>query len=84
MSESEIEQLLELFVQGDAEDQSQLRRGAELAGFDGADGIAGHTHHLGQSRLGELSLGAGFFDAVFQDQLVVHGLMLPVPEVPNT
>ena len=60
----EIEQLLELFIQGDAQKQGQFCGGVELPRFDGADGLAGNAHHRRQFSLRELLLGAGGFQIV--------------------
>ena len=73
----EIEQLLELFVQGDAQKQGQFCGGVELASLDGADGLAGNAHHRRQFSLRELLLGAGGFQIVEQNQLVVHRITNP-------
>ena len=73
LAKSEVEQLFKLLVQGDAQNQCQLCGGGEVSRLDGADGVAGHAHQFRQRRLTELSLNPGFLDAVFQDQLVVHG-----------
>lgn len=60
----EIEDVLKFFLQGDAQHQRQLGRGVELAGFDGADGVAGDAHHLGQVGLGEFLFRPDLFQAV--------------------
>ena len=59
-----IEKLLEFFIQRDAENERQLGGRAELAGFDGADGVPGHAHHFRQLRLGHTRQGSGCFDPV--------------------
>ena len=56
---SEIEKLLKFFVQRDAQHQGQLGGGVELAGLNGADGLAGHAHQLGQVSLGQTALRPG-------------------------
>ena len=37
----EVKQLFKLLIQGDTQNQGQLCSGAELSGFDGADGVSG-------------------------------------------
>ena len=78
---SEIEQFLEFFIQSDAEDQSQFCGGVELTGFDGGDGIAGYADHFCQRRLGQVLLRPDLPDAVFENQLVVHGTTSQNPAV---
>lgn len=55
-----IEEFFEFLIQGDAEDQSQLCGGAELAGLDGADGVPGDTHQFRKLGLGKSGAGTGF------------------------
>ena len=56
----EVEQVLELLVERDAQDERQLRGGVEQARFDGGDGLARHEDRLRDLVLGKpalLSLG---------------------------
>ena len=55
-----IEEVFEFLIQRDAENQSQLGGGAELAGLDGTDGVPGDAHHLRKLSLGKSGAGAGF------------------------
>ena len=68
----EVEQLLELLVEGDAEHEGELGGWVELPRFYGADGIAGHANHLGELGLRQPRLCAGLLEIVLQNQLVFH------------
>lgn len=68
----EIEQLLKLFFEGDAQDQGELGGWAELPRLNRADGIAGNADQLCQLRLRQSLFGAGLLQAVFQDEPLIH------------
>ena len=62
--QSEVEQVLELLVQSDADDQGELCRRAELARLYGADRVAGYANHLGELRLREPPFGTRLLEAI--------------------
>ena len=69
----EVEEVFEAAVEGGAEDEGELGGGAELAGLDGADGVAGDADEFGELALGEALLCTDVLQVVFQYKGVVHG-----------
>lgn len=60
----EIEDLLELLIQCNAEYQSQLGSGVELSRLDGTYGISGHADHVGELLLRQSRFITDLFEMI--------------------
>ena len=67
-----VEEFFKFFIQCDAQDKCQFRGRAELAGFNGTDGIAGHTYRFRKLRLGESGTHPRLLDMVSQYKFFPH------------
>lgn len=67
ISSVKIKQLFKFLIQSDTQNQCQLCRRIKLPGFNGADGIPGHTYHIRKLVLGQLPFRPCFLQAVSQN-----------------
>jgi len=70
--DSEIENLLEFFVEGDTDNQRQLGGGVKLPRFDGAYGVSGDPYELGKSLLRYALLVSYLLKIIFKNKPIVH------------
>ena len=76
----EVEQVLELLVERDAQDERQLRGGVEQARFDGGDGLARHAHEARVVGLLQARFGTVRLQAVLELELAVFAVDIVDPE----
>ena len=80
MRSIEIEQILELLVESDAQDEGQLRRRVEQARLDGRYGLPRHAHEAREFKLRQPRLRAGGLKAVLQLELAVVAVDIVDPK----
>ena len=73
----EVKQIVKLFIQCDAKNQRQFRRGAELACFNGAYRISRNPNHFSQGSLREFFFRPRRFQPVLQYNIIFQGMNPP-------